>query len=156
MSPYRPLLCHRATTLVEISPTGLLEVHVLTSLAGFEALLRGRGVTCHGQPFYAGWGLTTDLTPVERRKRKLTLEELIAGSLVKYPHYFDPVTRLPCGPEILIERLSHPELWRPGALVILRRLQGDLMRRLGNLRTTKTSHVSTAHLDKRQKHVKPA
>jgi capsular polysaccharide export protein len=132
------------------------EIHTLTSLAGFEALIRRRKVVVYGQPFYSGWGLTTDLAPVERRKRKLSLEELIAGSLVLYPRYFDPVTRLSCGPEILIERLSHPELWRPGALVILRRLQGDLMRRIGNFRTTKTSHVGTAHLDKRQKHVKPA
>jgi capsular polysaccharide export protein len=132
------------------------EVHTLTSLAGFEALIRGRKVVVYGQPFYAGWGLTTDMAPLERRNKQLSLEELIAGSLVLYPRYFDPVTRLPCGPEILIERLSHPELWRPGALVILRGLQGDLIRRLGNLRTTKTSHVSTAHLDKRQKHVKPA
>ena len=37
------------------------EVHVLTSLAGFEALLRGKAVTCYGQPFYAGWG--TDKRP---------------------------------------------------------------------------------------------
>ena len=132
------------------------EIHTLTSLAGFEALIRGRKVVVYGQPFYAGWGLTTDMAPAGRRKRKLSLEELIAGSLVLYPRYFDPVTRLPCGPEILVERLSHPELWRPGALIILRRLQGDLMRRLGNFKTTKTSHVSTAHLDKRQKHVKPA
>ena len=35
------------------------EVHLLTSLTGFEALVRGKSVTCHGQPFYAGWGLTT-------------------------------------------------------------------------------------------------
>ena len=35
------------------------EVHVNTSLAGFEALLRGKAVTTHGVPFYAGWGLTT-------------------------------------------------------------------------------------------------
>ena len=33
-------------------------VHVLTSLTGFEALMRGCAVTCHGTPFYAGWGLT--------------------------------------------------------------------------------------------------
>jgi capsular polysaccharide export protein len=132
------------------------EIHTLTSLAGFEALIRRRKVVVYGQPFYAGWGLTTDMTPVERRTRKLSLEELIAGSLVLYPRYFDPVTRLPCGPEILIERLSHPELWRPGALVAVRQIQGDLMRRIGNFRTAKTSYVSTAHLDKRQKHVKPA
>ena len=37
------------------------EVHVLTSLTGFEALLRGKMVICYGQPFYAGWGLTNDL-----------------------------------------------------------------------------------------------
>jgi len=132
------------------------EIHTLTSLAGFEALIRRRKVVVYGQPFYSGWGLTTDLAPVERRKRKLTLEELIAGSLVLYPRYFDPVTRLSCGPEILIERLSHPDLWRPGVLVVLRRLQGDLMRRLGNFKTNKTSHVGTAHPVKRQKHVKPA
>jgi capsular polysaccharide export protein len=132
------------------------EIHTLTSLAGFEALIRRRNVVVYGQPFYAGWGLTTDLAPVARRQRKLSLEELIAGSLVLYARYFDPVTHLPCGPEILFERLSHPELWRAGVLVVLRRLQGELMRRIGNFRTTKTSHVGTAHLDKRQKHVKPA
>ena len=132
------------------------EIHTLTSLAGFEALIRRRTVVTYGQPFYAGWGLTTDLAPVERRKRKLSLEELVAGSLVLYPRYFDPVTRLSCGPEILIERLSYPELWRPGVLVVLRRLQGDLLRRLGNFNISKTSNVGTAHLGKRQKHVKPA
>jgi len=132
------------------------EIHTLTSLAGFEALIRRRKVVTYGQPFYSGWGLTTDLAPVDRRKRNLSLEELIAGSLVLYPRYFDPVTRLSCGPEILIERLSHPELWRPGALVVLRRIQGTLTRLFGNFITKKTSHVGTAHLGKRQKHVKPA
>src|SRR6185369_6069936 len=33
------------------------EVHVNTSLAGFEALLRDKQVTTYGVPFYAGWGL---------------------------------------------------------------------------------------------------
>ena len=55
------------------------EVHVMTSLAGFEALLRGRAVTCYGQPFYAGWGLTKDIYPVARRTRVLSLDELGAG-----------------------------------------------------------------------------
>jgi capsular polysaccharide export protein len=43
-------------------------VHVLTSLTGFEALMRGRAVTCHGTPFYAGWGLTRDLGTVPDRR----------------------------------------------------------------------------------------
>ncbi|MEM6465867.1 MAG: capsular polysaccharide biosynthesis protein, partial [Pseudomonadota bacterium] len=35
----------------------------ISSLAGFEALLRKVPVTCLGRPFYAGWGLTDDLGP---------------------------------------------------------------------------------------------
>ncbi len=63
------------------------EVHVLTSLAGFEALLRGKSVTCYGQPFYAGWGLTTDMAPIPRRSRSLSIDELLAGALILHPVY---------------------------------------------------------------------
>jgi capsular polysaccharide export protein len=104
------------------------ELHTLTSLAGFEALLRRRRVVVYGRPFYAGWGLTTDLAGVDRGRR-LTLEELVAGALILYPRYLDPVTRLPCGPELVVERLADPELWRPGLLVGARRLQGMLAHR---------------------------
>jgi capsular polysaccharide export protein len=109
------------------------ELHTMTSLAGFEALLRGRRVVVYGRPFYAGWGLTIDRLPQDRG-RLLTLDELVAGVLILYPRYLDPLTRLPCGPEMIIERLDHPELWRPGLLVQARRLQGAMMRRLGDLR----------------------
>lgn len=82
-------------------------VHVLTSLTGFEALLRGRAVTCHGVPFYAGWGLTRDLAPIpERRGRRLSVAELVAAVLIVYPRYLDPVTGLPCPPEVLIARMA--------------------------------------------------
>ena len=37
-------------------------------------------------------------------------------------------------PEVIIERLDRPELWRPGLLVQARRLQGAAARRLGGLR----------------------
>jgi capsular polysaccharide export protein len=106
------------------------EVHTLTSLVGFEGLLRHRGVVVYGQPFYAGWGLTTDRVAVVRRTRKLSLEQLVAGALILYPRYLDPVTRLPCGPEVIIDRLSDPALWRAGPLVWARRIQGALTRRL--------------------------
>lgn len=103
------------------------ELHTLTSLTGFEALLRGKQVVVYGRPFYAGWGLTRDVAGFQRG-RKLSLEQLVAGTLILYPRYIDPVTRSPCGPEVIIERLEHPELWPVGPLVRVRRLQGALSR----------------------------
>ncbi len=63
------------------------EVHTMTSLVGFEALLRGLAVVTYGQPFYAGWGLTVDQAPLARRTRRLNLDELVAGALLRYPRY---------------------------------------------------------------------
>jgi capsular polysaccharide export protein len=100
------------------------EVHTLTSLAGFEALLRGRKVMVYGQPFYAGWGLTEDLAPPPRRGRRLTLEQLSAGVLLIYPRYVDPVTELPCSPETLLDRLADPCAWRQTLVMRLRGWQG--------------------------------
>ena len=99
------------------------ELHTLTSLSGFEALLRRVPVTVYGRPFYAGWGLTHDIVPWDRGRR-LSLEELAAAALILYPRYLDPLTRLPCGPETIIDRLARRELWRAGPLVRARRLQG--------------------------------
>ncbi len=81
------------------------EVQVISSLSGFEALMRKKPVTCWGVPFYAGWGLTSDKVTVERRNRVLTLEELIAAALLLYPTYMDTVTLLPAEPEEAIQRL---------------------------------------------------
>jgi capsular polysaccharide export protein len=82
-------------------------VHVLSSLTGFEALLRGTPVVVHGMPFYAGWGLTRDLLPTPaRRGRAVSLDALVAGALILAPRYRDPVTGLPCPPEVLVERLA--------------------------------------------------
>ena len=110
------------------------EVHVNTSLAGFEALLREKAVITHGVPFYAGWGLTTDRGPVPvRRTAKRSIDEIVAATLLLYPRYFDPKSGLPCPPEIIVERLSMPDRERPVLLVGMRRLQGKLMRRLRSL-----------------------
>jgi capsular polysaccharide export protein len=79
------------------------EVHVLTSQSGFEALLRGVPVTTYGQPFYAGWGLTEDrdLSPdvQARRTRRLSLDELVAATLIRYPTYVSRITRKFTTPE---------------------------------------------------------
>lgn len=84
-----------------VSVSGCIEacdvVHTMTSLSGFEALLRGKRVVTWGQPFYAGWGLTEDRmtngVAFGRRRRRLTLDELVAGALLRYPIYWDPVLR---------------------------------------------------------------
>lgn len=110
------------------------EVHVNTSLAGFEGLLRGKEVTTYGVPFYAGWGLTRDLGPVPlRRTAKRSIDELVAATLLLYPRYLDPVTGLPCPAEIVVSRLSASESSDAGLIVGVRRLQGKLMRRLRSL-----------------------
>ena len=110
------------------------EVHVNTSLAGFEALMRGKAVTTHGVPFYAGWGLTRDLGPVpQRRTAKRTLDELVAATLLLYPRYLDPVTGLPCPAEVVVARLSVSEGGDTGFIVGVRRLQGKFMRHLRSL-----------------------
>jgi capsular polysaccharide export protein len=130
-----------ADEVVSDQPIGALidivdEVHVNTSLAGFEALMRGRVVVTHGVPFYAGWGLTRDLGAVPARRRaQRTIDELVAAALLLYPRYLDPQTGLPCPPEILVSRLVMPErLNRDGMLVSLRRLQGRLKRTFASLR----------------------
>jgi capsular polysaccharide export protein len=68
------------------------EVHTMTSTVGFEALIRGVPVTTYGLPFYAGWGLTKDRLSCPRRKRRLTLDELVCGALIRYPRYLNPAT----------------------------------------------------------------
>jgi capsular polysaccharide export protein len=118
--------------VVDVSMSEMLglvdEVHVITSLAGFEALLRGKKVTCYGQPFYSGWGLTSDKAPLGRRTRRLALDELIAGCLILYPTYVSRVTRRFTTPERALDELlawraqgaSTMPWWRKGLRFVLR------------------------------------
>jgi capsular polysaccharide export protein len=86
---------------------------VITSLAGFEALLRGRRVHCHGQPFYAGWGLTADATPHARRTRRLALDELVAATLLLHPTYVSRTTGRFTSPERALDELLQWRTERP-------------------------------------------
>ncbi|MCQ0092286.1 capsular polysaccharide biosynthesis protein [Roseovarius sp. M141] len=102
------------------------EVWTMTSLMGFEALMRGLPVTTTGAPFFAGWGLTTDLgrTPT-RRSARPTLAGLVHATLIDYPRYHDPITGLPCPVEVALDRLASGNLPRPGpANRALSKLQG--------------------------------
>ena len=106
-------------------------VHTMTSLLGFEALLRGVAVTTWGQPFYAGWGLTEDRLPPPRRGRPLSLDELVAGALIRYPLYVDPRSGRPCEAEDVARGLAGREASaasQSGAARRIARLCRGLMR----------------------------
>jgi len=112
-------------------------VHTLTSLTGFEALLREVPVVTWGRPFYAGWGLTSDRLDFQRRKRELTLDQLVAGALLLYPRYVDPLTGIPCAAEDIVSRMeavrADPRAlaWpKPGGGAILVRLYNRIEARL--------------------------
>ncbi|HEA8207346.1 TPA: capsular polysaccharide biosynthesis protein [Campylobacter jejuni] len=79
------------------------EIHTITSTSGFDALLRAKKVFAYGMPFYAGWGLTKDKYRCERRTRKLSLEELVAGALIAYPRYINPKTKTLCEIEVCLD-----------------------------------------------------
>ena len=98
----------------------------MTSLMGFEALLRGVPVTTTGAPFYAGWGLSTDLGPVPtRRSARPGLAGLVHATLIEYPRYVDPRNAAPCPVEVVVERLASGDIAHPGRLNrAVSRLQG--------------------------------
>ncbi|WP_298124272.1 capsular polysaccharide biosynthesis protein [Brevundimonas sp.] len=77
----------------------------LTSLAGFEALMRGKQVMTFGRPFYAGWGLTEDVLTIPRRTARPTLDDLVAAALIHHPLYVAP-NGLPCEVEDLVAVLE--------------------------------------------------
>jgi capsular polysaccharide export protein len=100
------------------------EIHVATSLIGFEALMRGRQVWCHGLPFYAGWGLTHDSVSPLRPRKHLTLDALVAGALILYPLYFSARTNLLCEVEDVIEELHGETPTEPSLLKTALRMMG--------------------------------
>lgn len=94
----------------DINPWALLDaveaVHVVTSQLGFEALLAGKRVICHGMPFYAGWGLTDDRLTCTRRSRPRTLEQLFDAAYLRYARYANPYTGERCRFEDTLELIA--------------------------------------------------
>ena len=125
------------------------EVHTITSLAGFDALLRGKPVVTYGAPFYAGWGLTEDRAAAmpawHRRTRRLTLDTLVAGSLLSYPLYWNDTARTGDSCEMVLSRIAQTRdiLQRRGQLERLR--DGWARRQLRKLRVL-CSAVWRGHL----------
>lgn len=100
--------CHVLTHNVPIAQAleTIDQVYTITSLAGFEALMRGVPVTVLGLPFYAGWGLTDDRQQSDRRRRILTITELFAATYFFYPLYFEPETGAQINFEDVVELLQ--------------------------------------------------
>jgi capsular polysaccharide export protein len=107
------------------------EVHTMTSLTGFEALLRGKRVHTYGLPFYAGWGLTRDRHASERRCRRRSVDELLYCALFLYPRYYHWGACMFVGVEDAVEALIRARTSKNEALDLpwLRRLA----RKAGNL-----------------------
>lgn len=80
-------------------------VYTVSSLTGFEALMRGLPVRCFGLPFYAGWGATRDEVTCSRRTRGRTVEEIFAAAYLVYARYVDPLDGEPTDAETAVERL---------------------------------------------------
>ena len=80
-----------ATSIFEIFEV-VDKVYTISSLAGFEAVIHGKNVVVLGTPFYSNWGLTDDRTSINRRQRKLSIEEIFYISYIKYPKYISMVS----------------------------------------------------------------
>jgi len=104
------VLKYASVIINDVSLPSLLEIcdelHTITSLSGFEALLRGKKVYTYGMPFYAGWGLTIDKQICTRRNKKISLLELIAATYIIYPRYISPSSNDFCDIEELIVNLD--------------------------------------------------
>ncbi len=101
-------------------------VHTISSLTGFEALIRNKAVVCYGLPFYAGFGLTHDIknttdnatlyqSALARRHRHTPLDmpTLAYAALIAYPLY-----RLPNGVGLaqahqVVDYLAKPDTTPP-------------------------------------------
>ncbi|MCW4151740.1 capsular polysaccharide biosynthesis protein [Halomonas sp. 18H] len=93
-----------------LNPWALLDsvdtVHVVSSQLGFEALMAGKRVVCHGVPFYAGWGLTDDRKACPRRQLPRSLEQVFAAAYLRYTRYANPYTGLASNFEDVIELIG--------------------------------------------------
>ncbi|MCK5917006.1 MAG: capsular polysaccharide biosynthesis protein [Cocleimonas sp.] len=86
------------------------EVHTMTSLVGFEGLLRELKVVCYGLPFYSNWGLTQDRHYLKRRnpeqKYSISLDKLVAATLILYPRYINWQTGAYTTPEFIVQQIK--------------------------------------------------
>lgn len=85
---------------------GAVAVYTVASQFGFEAILAGHRPRVFGQPFYAGWGLTDDAFPLDRRRRVLTRVQLFALAMLVYPLWYDPLRDRLCPFEEVLDQME--------------------------------------------------
>lgn len=94
----------------DIAPAELIgcceRVVTVSSQLGFEALWQVKEVHCFGVPFYAQRGLTIDHAVHSTLREKLTLSQLMAAALIKYPVYWHPERNRPCEIEDILDWLQ--------------------------------------------------
>lgn len=96
----------------DVSPAVLISKsdHVVTvsSQLGFEALWQKKLVTCFSWPFYAGRGLTQDLSsaPLKYNRESVSLQKLLYAALIEYPTYLHPNTNAVCELEDILDYLQ--------------------------------------------------
>ena len=79
-------------------------VYVVTSGTGYEALMAGCHVTCYGEPFYSGYGLTEDkktstqIRRIKKLNRPLTIKLLAYAIFYRYSIFIDPVLKKQISP----------------------------------------------------------
>lgn len=92
---------------------GAIAVYTASSQLGFEAILAGHRPCLFGQPFYAGWGLTDDRFPLDRRRRRLSRAQLFAAAMILYPKWYDPFRDRLCEIEdVLAAFEAETRAWR--------------------------------------------
>lgn len=117
--------------LTNIGPVAAIdiadEVWTMTSLLGFEAILRGIKTVCLGRPFYSGWGLTFGSDrQIDASRGEISLLGLIHATLIDYPTYFDPQSGSVSSVERTIAHLSNEETKNSGFGLSFQKLQHRL------------------------------
>lgn len=80
--------------------------YTVSSQTGFEALMAGKPVTCFGMPFYAGWGLTTDMLESWRIDYPASLELVFSAAYIDYTRYLSLHDRKSTSLENAIDELT--------------------------------------------------
>lgn len=71
--------------------SNISEVHTISSLLGFEFLVRGLKVYCYSRTWYSGWGLTEDTYYSEDEIYKKTTLDLFYCAYILYPCYYTSI-----------------------------------------------------------------